>query len=109
MFGILGEEEFDAPAKKESSGLLSSIGSTFKNLLEKGADIYTLQQQQKIANIQLQQTQAAAATKLMPTTTMLGAGSSMVPTQQGSGFPVLPIVAGLGAIGAVLLLTRKKK
>lgn len=113
MYGsaIMGEE-FEGEVQETS--WLDKLGSATKSLLETGSQVYALEQQKKIAEIQRErETLAAGVTEATRRAQIQQAGmisgndrGLLAPT--GGGLPIIPIVIGVGVIGTIAYILARK-
>jgi hypothetical protein len=105
MYGqaIVGEGELETP----DTSFWDTLGEASKNILQVGSQVYALQTQKDIEETRLQTAALTQPRPVMPNPLLQPTGVSMAPAP--SGFPILPVVLGVGVLGVgLLLLTRKK-
>lgn len=90
------------------SGMLDNLGSTFKDIIKTGTELYKTKTEGKIASSRLRTEQIAAEREAASRAALLMAPASM-PLAASGGFPVLPVLLGVGALGIVGLLLMKKR
>ena len=97
----------EVPSTDEGSSWFSKLGSIGKGLLDTGADIYKSKTAAKIESARLSRERIAAARETASRQSIMPTAG--VPMAVSSGFPILPVVLGIGALGAVMFFVMRKK
>lgn len=105
-YGIVGEEELDEP--KKPSQFWAKLGAATSGLLEAGTKIYTAKTTAQIESSRLKQQKLLAQREEAGRLATMRQ-SLFAPKVPGIGLPVIPVVAGIAALGLVAYVISKKK